>query len=325
MAQKVEPISRVLVDIKGDFGRKTKISHGGFGVVYRATRKAKGKKSEMECAIKIMNNQSLLPGDYHIFDKEVKLLFRLKHPAIIELVGWSIPVMNYGYLALVTKYMPNGSLSQVIQKESDSLAPEGWDIIKKYCCIVGIAVGMCYVHQQDMYIIHRDLKPDNILLDENFYPKICDFGISKMIENQRDQVFNMTMGIGTALYMAPEQMSGDTYDKKVDVYAYAYILYELFVLKKSWSDQFPNAEINPLRVSILVQNGQRPEIAENIVTNKFRDLIKRCWSQNPDARPSFKEIVLDFKERADEFFPECSNDSDFMEYMESVLVGLNLE
>lgn len=66
--------------------------------------------------------------------------------------------------------MPNGSLREILDKSRHLLAPHEWTDTKKYINLLGIALGMKYLHSQN--VVQRDLKPSNILLDENFYPHI---------------------------------------------------------------------------------------------------------------------------------------------------------
>ena len=138
----------------------------------------------------------------------------------------------------------------------------------------------------DLNIIHRDLKPGNILLNDNYEPLICDFGISKF------EHFNLTQTqgclMGTVYYMAPESIEENIYNKKTDVYSFGIIMYEII------TGLSPFAEAKKSKMSIYkfkdeIKNGYRPEFACPI-KDYFRDLIKHCWSGNPDERPSFEQL-----------------------------------
>ena len=69
-------------------------------------------------------------------------------------------------------YLPNGSLIELLDKEKNSLADMNWTPTKKYISLIGIAAAMRYLHENN--IIHRDLKPQNILIDADYYPRVCD-------------------------------------------------------------------------------------------------------------------------------------------------------
>lgn len=91
---------------------------------------------------------------------------------------------------------------------------------------------MKYIHSQN--VVHRDLKPDNILLDENFYPRISDFG-SSSIANSNISQYIMKSQEGTPLYMPPEVFENESYDYKVDVYSFSLIAYELLTGNRPFS------------------------------------------------------------------------------------------
>ena len=110
---------------------------------------------------------------------------------------------------------------------SSGLSPKKWDDTKKLINIYGIASGMSYLHSHK--VIHRDLKLENILLDEYLNPKISDFGLSKIID-----FLSISMNVqsqrglkGTPIYIAPEIYAEEEYSKSSDVYAFAFIVYEI--------------------------------------------------------------------------------------------------
>ncbi|MED6142563.1 Rust resistance kinase Lr10, partial [Stylosanthes scabra] len=97
--------------------------------------------------------------------------------------------------------MPNGSLDKYTfsKEKSASLTSE-----KMFEISVGVARGMAYLHEGcDMQILHFDIKPHNILLDENFIPKVSDFGLAKLYPLD-NSIVSLTAARGTIGYMAPE-------------------------------------------------------------------------------------------------------------------------
>ena len=146
---------------------------------------------------------------------------------------------------------------------------------------------MKYLHSCG--IIHRDLKSANVLLDDNFYPHVGDFGESKISELKLSSIL-MQNCKGTPVYMAPEIIMGNEYIYKADVYSYSIIFYEVFTSKEPYTG-YKNA----YHLCDDVKNGKRPDI-ECIQDKDIRNFICRCWSPSPNERPSFTEIVEKLKD-----------------------------
>ena len=118
--------------------------------------------------------------------------------------------------------------------------------------------------------------------------KVTDFGLSKTLADIKPSKKNyrLTGETGSYRYMAPEVYKHKDYNQKVDVYAYAMILFQLF----ERTAPFPLLEPQQAAVAAS-KNGLRPKFA---VLNKrpaLKDLIERCWAQDPDDRPEFKEVI----------------------------------
>jgi serine/threonine protein kinase len=141
---------------------------------------------------------------------------------------------------------------------------------------------MRYIHSQ--HVIHRDLKPSNILLDDSHEIRIGDFGSGTFSTLDATQ----TLGHGTLSYMAPEQR-GDGYTNKVDVYSFGLIFYEILTGGKV----FPSS-LGAFAICEAARSGQRPSMP-SWIAKWVCDLIKACWSVDPDVRPSFAEIADELK------------------------------
>ena len=92
---------------------------------------------------------------------------------------------------------------------------------------IELAQALAFLHQCKPPIIHRDLKPDNILIADNGSFKLADFGLSKMCLSEGRGQYQMTGETGTLQYMAPEVMRSEHYDKSVDIYSFALVLWFL--------------------------------------------------------------------------------------------------
>ena len=132
-------------------------------------------------------------------------------------------------------------------------------------------------------VIHRDLKPDNVLLDEHFYPRIADFGMSNIVGSESKE---KTMNGGTPVFIAPEIYTNSGFDFKVDVYAFGMMLYQIMTLK----EPFAEFRKNLFMIWHKILSGARPPFPSGF-PQPFKDVITQCWDRNPAVRPPFAEIV----------------------------------
>lgn len=283
---------------------------GSFGVVFLAKDKKNGGK---EVALKVV--ETILSDnerkDQQNILNEVYVPSYLNLPGIVRLVGFRFPLTNeqkadkslvlpkmkytdirgapsatdFSGSIMVTELMPNGSLEKITKQyikangKSTILNPT---IRTKI--LFGIAATMKRVHA--MKVFHRDLKLENVFLDENFEPRIADFGLAKIVSD----FITQTMSIGTPFYMAPELfIDGDEqYTNKVDVYAFGMLIYITF------EDQIQLAVKKAVRSSeqymMNIAKGIRPKKSDKI-PELYWDLLCKCWAQDPEERPTFTEIT----------------------------------
>lgn len=130
---------------------------------------------------------------------------------------------------IITEYLPLGSLRAYLHKLEKKSLP----LQKLFAIALDIARGMEYIHSQG--VIHRDLKPENVLIDENFCLKIADFGIA--CEEARCDT--LAEDPGTFRWMAPEMIKRKPYGRKVDMYSFGLILWELVAGKIPYEDMTP--------------------------------------------------------------------------------------
>lgn len=139
---------------------------------------------------------------------------------------------------VVTEFLLEGSLRAYLHKLNHTAVP----IEKLITFSLEIARGMEYIHSQG--IIHRDLKPENVLISEDFHLKIADFGIA--CEEAYRDVF--TDDPGTYRWMAPEMIKRKSYGRKVDVYSFGLILWEMV------TGTIPYDDMTPIQAAYAVVN-----------------------------------------------------------------------
>ncbi|KAH8547441.1 kinase-like domain-containing protein, partial [Umbelopsis sp. PMI_123] len=171
---------------------------------------------------------------------------------------------------MITEYAENGSLSDVINNKHIEM---NWDMKKRI--INEITLGLAFLHSND--VIHRDLKSLNILMDEHYRAKLCDFGLSTVKIKSSTKMTHKT--IGTTRWMAPEIFVENKYSFKSDIYALGMVMWEIFSRNTT-----PYFESVDYRIPFIVVNGEREKIPED-TPNNYVEMIKKCWDQNPDNRP----------------------------------------
>lgn len=207
------------------------------------------------------------------------MLVKLRHPNIVQFLG---AVTERKPLMLITEYLRGGDLHQCL-KEKGALS-----LSTAINFALDIARGMAYLHNEPNVIIHRDLKPRNVLLVNSSadHLKVGDFGLSKLIRVQDSHdVYKMTGETGSYRYMAPEVFKHRKYDKKVDVFSFAMILYEML------EGDPPMSHYEPYEAAKYVAEGHRPMFRAKGYTPQLRELTEQCWASDLNARPSFLEIL----------------------------------
>ncbi|KAK7400890.1 hypothetical protein VNO78_12199 [Psophocarpus tetragonolobus] len=257
-----------------DFSTSVRIGKGSFGEILRALWR--GTPVAVKRILPSLSEDRLVIQD---FRHEVNLLVKLRHPNIVQFLG---AVTDRKPLMLITEYLKGGDLHQYL-KEKGALSP-----ITAINFSMDIVRGMAYLHNEPNVIIHRDLKPRNVLLVNSSadHLKVGDFGLSKLITVQSSHdVYKMTGETGSYRYMAPEVFKHRRYDKKVDVYSFAMILYEML------EGEPPFAGNEPYDGAKRAAEGHRPHFRSKSYTPELQELTEQCWAHDMSQRPSFIEIL----------------------------------
>jgi len=241
------------------------IGRGGYGQVY--TGEYKGRK----IAVKKLFYKTIGDKDNLEFQKECQILSSLDHPKIVKMIGVCIQIPD---LAIITEYMPRGSLQDLLYDKNIKL---DWKLRLKM--VHDVAKGVDYLHSLKPCLIHRDLKSSNLLVGENYETKVSDFGIAKFKEERA------TTMVGTVQWMAPEVFRGKPYSSSVDTYSFGIILWEM-VARQQPHENLLAFEI----ISGVAKENLRPPVPEDCAES-YKILMRSCWDDNPLKRPTFDKIV----------------------------------
>ncbi|KAJ4826073.1 hypothetical protein Tsubulata_041705 [Turnera subulata] len=266
---------------------KYELGQGTYGTVF------KGKLSnEILVAVKVLNNSK---ANGEEFVNEVGMMGRIHHVNVVRLVGFCADGFRR---ALVYEYLPNDSLQKFIASADAKNHFLGWERLHRIA--LGIAKGIEYLHQGcDQRILHFDIKPQNILLDNDFNPKISDFGLAKLCSKDKSAV-SMTTARGTIGYIAPEVFSRNfgNVSYKSDVYSFEMLVLEMVGGRKIVDDTAGDGEqiYFPEWIYNLLEEGEdlRVHIQEQgdaKIAKKLAVVGLWCIQWNPGERPSMKTVV----------------------------------
>ncbi|KAJ6305410.1 hypothetical protein OIU78_020866 [Salix suchowensis] len=267
----VEAADECIVDMSKLF-LGLRFAHGAHSRLYHGLYKDK------PVAVKIIRvpdddeNGNLATRLENQFNREVLLLSQLHHPNVIKFVAACRKPPVY---CVITEYLSEGSLRAYLHKlEHKALSFE-----KLMTIALDIARGMEYIHSQG--VIHRDLKPENVLIDKEFHLKIADFGIAC-----GEAYYDLPADDpGTYRWMAPEMIKKKSYGRKVDVYSFGLILWEMV------AGTIPYEDMTPIQAAFAVVNKNSRPVIPRDCPPAMGALIEQCWSLQSDKRPEFWQIV----------------------------------
>ncbi|KAM4133602.1 hypothetical protein ACJW30_01G342300 [Castanea mollissima] len=260
---------------------------GGFGSVYKGVL-----FDGTIVAIKVLNLQ--LEGASRSFDVECKVLRAIRHRNLVKVIS---TCSNPEFRALVLQYMSNGSLEKWLYSHNYCL-----NLVQRVSIMVDVALALDYLHNgQSESMVHCDLKPSNILLDEDMVAHVGDFGIAKILVENKDATHTKT--IGTIGYIAPEYGSEGRVSTKGDIYSYGIILLEMITRKKPTDEIFVGELgmrqwIASLRDRMeVVDDGLlriedgRDVTALQTILSSILELGLRCSEELPNGRLDIKDVV----------------------------------
>ncbi|KAL5839250.1 hypothetical protein ACOSQ3_011958 [Xanthoceras sorbifolium] len=270
-----------------NFDSLNKIGEGGFGPVF------KGLLSDGTIiAVKQLSSKSK-QGNRE-FLNEIGMISCLQHPNLVKLHGCCI---EGDQLLLVYEYMENNCLARALFGRDHCQLKLDWPTRQKIC--LGIARGLAFLHEESRFkIVHRDIKATNVLLDRDLNPKISDFGLAKLDEEEKTHI--STRVAGTIGYMAPEYALWGYLTYKADVYSFGVVALEI-VSGINNMRYVPDENCACLLdwACHLQKNGKLMELVDPKLGSEYKEeeaerMVKvslLCTNASPSLRPTMSEVV----------------------------------
>ncbi|CAM9765544.1 unnamed protein product [Bubo scandiacus] len=265
------------------------LGKGNFGSVELCRYDPLGDSTGELVAVKKLQQDSA--KELQDFEREIQILHSLQHDFIVRYRGVCYSRGRRG-LRLVMEYLPNGCLRDYLQKnqprlEHRTLLLYAWQICK----------GMEYLGAQRC--LHRDLASRNILVESETHVKIGDFGLAKLLPQDKDYYVVREPGQSPVFWYAPESLADNVFSRASDIWSFGVLLYELFTYSsksKSPSEEFlrmmgaeKTAQIICHLLELLKENRRLPVPAS--CPMEVYTLMLSCWAFSPSARPTFGELA----------------------------------
>ncbi len=248
----------------GKYDIEEKIGVGGFGVVY------KGRDPFIKRAVAVKTCQVEDEEIRKRFFREAEFAGNLQHPNITTIYDFGVE-NEVPYIVL--EFLTGEDLDRKIKRG------EALSLGEKIRILIEVCKGLHYAHEGN--IIHRDIKPANIRIQDDGSVKIMDFGIAKSL-HMESHLTQTGMTLGTAAFLAPEQIRGERLDRRTDIFSLGVLMYNVFTFRKPFSGEVISAII----YSIL---NKEPEPIRSLIPDFPRSIeavVTRCLAKDPAARYS---------------------------------------
>ncbi|KAG2632544.1 hypothetical protein PVAP13_2NG114100 [Panicum virgatum] len=269
-----------------NFSPQNILGEGGYGPVYKGTL-----TDGRAIAVKQLSESS--HQGKRQFVAEVATISAVQHRNLVKLHGCCIDSNTH---LLVYEYLENGSLDRALFGKNSRLKLD-WST--RFEIILGIARGLAYLHEESsIRIVHRDIKASNVLLDTDLTPKVSDFGLAKLYDENKSHV-STTRIAGTFGYLAPEYAMRGQLTEKADVFAFGVVALEAVSGQPNTSNSLEESDIYILERAWDLYEGEQPLRILDPRLEKFDagealrviHVALMCTQGSPHRRPPMSRVV----------------------------------
>ena len=246
--------------------KKIILGEGSFSIV----QLYEDKKTKIKYALKKMDSKKVekITKNKKLIDTEVNIHGRISHPNIIKLHNY----FEYKHFCfLILEYASDGTLFDIIRSK------RGLSELYAFYYFLQTLNAIYFLHLHS--IIHRDLKPENLLINDNNIIKLCDFGWSVKLNDDKRTTF-----CGTVEYMAPEIIKKEKYDEAIDVWSLGVLLYELV---HSYSP-FYSEDLDIKKIGNNITNNNLK--FKDGLSKEYKDLVQRLLIKESEKRIKIEDI-----------------------------------
>jgi calcium/calmodulin-dependent protein kinase I len=258
-----------------DFYKEIKeLGKGKFGVV----KLCENKTTKLKVAVKIISKEQMNDADKILLNNELEIMKLVSHPNIVSLIDLFETNDN---IYIVMDFYKGGDLSSYIFKDDELISEKHLSRI-----IYQLSLGLKYIHQYG--IVHRDLKTDNIMLSDNSRKpvvKIMDFGLSKILGAKE----TADEGYGTLVFVAPEVLMRQPYNKAIDIWGVGVITYYALAGVLPFDNE--NDDEEDIASQIVYADVEFPTKYWRHRSKEAIDFIRRCLIKEPERRITINEML----------------------------------
>lgn len=264
----------------GNYKIESLIAEGGMSSVYEGVHMLLGRRVAVKQLNPILEQK---PGVKERLRNEAVALSKLKHPHIVSIFDYIECEMG----TFIVEELINGTpLNEYIKNESGPI-PEA----KAIKLMLQMLDSVGYMHSRN--IIHRDIKPGNFVITPEGEIKMLDFGIAQMLDANAPHITQPGTKVGTALYMSPQQVKGQTLDRRTDIYSLGITFFHMLTGQHPYSSKLTEYEIynkiinDPLPPPSSIYAGISPQMEEII----YKATAKRPLDRYQDCNALRRDLM----------------------------------